>query len=472
MYGTTGKYLIFVNSRVACDRIFAIANETGPFKGVAELHYSNLKPLERKKAEQRFRKRPHALCIATSTLELGIDVGDVDAVILYQPPGSVSAFLQRIGRANRRGQEINFWGICAGERSSNQLIRFLALLELSEMGQMESQATRNLSGFLPSVLSQQVISCLYEKKRISLLSLQSLFPDQKEILPFVFSSLKKKNWLKPSGTHGLFNGGWQYRNHLLDYKIWGNFPEAEEEYSLEVSGRAIADVPQSMVSQMNVGDKVYLAGRLLRILSIDTGNRKRVLARPSKGKAEKQLAWIGLGPPVSRRVAKAMGRILNTGEIKDKTYLFSRTRILFNQAMEESKKRVVLENGIEIVPGKTALFRYRTFLGTMGNFVLEWSVREGMSGQCSARARTSLTGDTLNQENPVKEDLVVTSDETGIECSREIQFEKLNLPVDRAGFRIWVSSHLKILKALVSLNLFCKTLPGELLVDEFMDFFV
>jgi len=96
------KILVFVNSRAACDRLFGIVNRTGRFQGVCELHYSNLKPRERKKAEKKFRIRSCALCIATSTLELGIDVGDVDAVLLYEPPGSVSAFLQRIGRPGIR----------------------------------------------------------------------------------------------------------------------------------------------------------------------------------------------------------------------------------------------------------------------------------------------------------------------------------------------------------------------------------
>ncbi|MCD6184793.1 MAG: DEAD/DEAH box helicase, partial [Deltaproteobacteria bacterium] len=122
------KILVFVNSRAACDRLFGILNRNGRFQGVSELHYSNLKPPERKMAEKKFRRRSHALCIATSTLELGIDVGNVDAVLLYEPPGSVSTFLQRIGRANRREDRINFWGLCCGERSGDQVVRFLALL--------------------------------------------------------------------------------------------------------------------------------------------------------------------------------------------------------------------------------------------------------------------------------------------------------------------------------------------------------
>ncbi|MBF0234472.1 MAG: DEAD/DEAH box helicase, partial [Desulfamplus sp.] len=167
------KILVFANSRGACDRLFGIINRTGRFKGVCELHYSNLKPFERKQAETRFRKTSRALCIATSTLELGIDIGDVDAVLLYEPPDSVSAFLQRIGRANRREQTLNFWGVCQGENSSLQLVRFLALLKLARQGIVESVPRRTL----PSVMAQQIISCLYEKKHISLPALKDLFPE-------------------------------------------------------------------------------------------------------------------------------------------------------------------------------------------------------------------------------------------------------------------------------------------------------
>jgi len=220
------------------------------------------------------------------------------------------------------------------------------------------------------------------------------------------------------------------------------------DYILEVSGKPIADIPQSIVSQMAVGDKIYLAGRLLRILTIDMSDQKKVTARPSTGQAEKQLAWIGLGPPVSHEVAKTMGKLLNTGEIKDNACLFSRTQRLFCEALEQSKKKVVLENGIEIVPGRTMPYKYRTFLGTMGNLLLEWSIREHLAD----------------------EDLMISSDEMGVECSHRILFEDLTLPVDRDDFQVWVRGHFKILRSLVSLNLFCKALPRELLVQELMDF--
>ena len=438
------KILVFCNSRSACDRLSGIVRSRGIFRDVTELHYSNLKPLERKKAEDRFRKRPHALCIATSTLELGIDVGDVDAVLLYQPPGSVSSFLQRIGRSNRRGDAINFWGICSGETAGMQVVRFLALLDLARRGRIEDAFPKKL----PSVLSQQVISCLYEKKEISLNALQDLFPDQRSMLPSLFSSLEKKGWLKKTRRPGLIRGGWQYRNHFLDHKIWGNFPEAEKEYLLEVAETSVADIPQSIVSQMDVGDRVYLSGRHLKILKIDPGDPGKVVARPSRQKDEKELVWVGLGAHVSREVARAMGRMLRAGTAPEDGGLLNRTKTLLQDELALNARRVILANGIEVVPGREARFHFRTFLGSAGNLVLEWVIRDYFQ----------------------TDDLDVTSHEIGVECSRWIDVEKLALPVEKVRFHAWVASHFKVLRSLIPLNIFWKTLPRELMVEEVSDF--
>ena len=455
------KILIFANSRAACDRLSGIVKSRGIFKDVSELHYSNLKPLERKKAEDQFRKRPHALCIATSTLELGIDVGDVDAVLLFQPPGSVSAFLQRIGRANRRGTEVNFWGLCSGERAGEQVVRFLALLELGRGGNIESPAPKHL----PSVLSQQVISCLYEKKEISLPSLQALFPHEQTLLPDIFASLEKKSWLKKTGMGGLTRGGWQYRNHLLEYKIWGNFPEAEVEYVLEVGDKAVADIPRSVVSQMDMGDRIYLSGRRLKILKINDIEPRKVVARPCARVDDKQLVWLGMGAHVSFEVAQAMGQLLKIKETKETkgaketkgtdfksvpsdAGLFTRTKKLFQAQIKQGERRVVLRNGMDVIPGKKGKFHYRTFLGSAGNLVLEWSIREQLSG----------------------DEVEITSHETGVECSHWICFEKIPLPVKREAFHIWVRKHFKVLQNLVPLSIFWKTLPLDLMVAEITDF--
>ena len=443
------KVLLFANSRSRCDKLFALLNHEGRFRGRAELHYSNLKPKERRGVERRFRQRNHALCIATSTLELGIDIGDVDGVLLFEPPDSVSAFLQRIGRGNRRQGRTQYWGLCRGERASDQLLRFLALQRLARLGTVESP----LPGALPSVLVQQTLSCLYEKKRISLAALQTLFPDHRAEIDDLFTVMTRQGWLREERVQGLFRGGWRYRDFLLERKIWSNFPETEEDYTLALAGEAVADLPKSVVRQLEPGDRVQLAGKRLQVLKIETGERKQVVARPTDLLDEKELFWLGSGFQVSYAVAQAVRAVLQQPETEDDGAplgLFARTHRLLRANVEQVKRTVVLANGIEVSRRWDGLYQYRTFLGSVGNLMLQWTIERDLASQT--------------------EDLTVTADAVGLVCSHQIDFRRLRLPIDRAAFRDWAAAHRPALQSLFPLNAFCAVLPRALLVEELTGF--
>ncbi|MCW5213138.1 DEAD/DEAH box helicase, partial [Desulfobulbus sp. TB] len=457
------KILLFANSRGRCDKIFGLLNQLGSFRNRVHLHYSNLTAKQRQKVERSFRKRSRSICIATSTLELGIDVGDVDAVLLFEPPDSVAAFLQRIGRANRRQKAIHFWGICRGEQAGEQALRFLALLSLARQGQVEAALPKTL----PSVLSQQIISCLYEKKRLSPAALQNLFldpdaapdsnPDKEETaarLEDIFQSLVKKQWLRKDKLKGLYTGGWRYWDALVEQRIWSNFPETEVAYKLDVVGEPVADIPQTIVKQLDPGDKVLLAGRPLRILWISTKADKRIFAEPTQERLDdKELLWLGMGCHVSLETAQAMRTVLKSTDPADNAAaagLFSRTRKLIGQQMDQESKAVLLDNGIEVVLTATGSFQYRTYLGAVGNMLLAWSVKECFAQQ--------------------SEDIEVDSDEIGLVCSQRIHFEKLSLPLQRDDFTAWVKRHFKAMRAMFPLNAFCTTLPSEILRQELVDY--
>jgi ATP-dependent Lhr-like helicase len=64
--------------------------------------HSSLSEDERRRAEAAFAAEPDCVIVATSTLELGLDVGDLDRVVQIDAPGTVSSFLQRMGRTGRR----------------------------------------------------------------------------------------------------------------------------------------------------------------------------------------------------------------------------------------------------------------------------------------------------------------------------------------------------------------------------------
>jgi ATP-dependent Lhr-like helicase len=95
------KALVFVNSRSSAEQLVKAC--AGRVRNL-HIHHSSISPATRKLAEEAFNSQDGACIVCTSTLELGIDIGDLDVVVQVGPPDSVSSFLQRMGRSGRRGK--------------------------------------------------------------------------------------------------------------------------------------------------------------------------------------------------------------------------------------------------------------------------------------------------------------------------------------------------------------------------------
>ncbi len=110
-----------------------------------------------------------ALCFATSTLELGIDIGDIDVVLLIGPPGSPASFTQRIGRGNRRGRSVR---AACGYRTPLERLLFETLIaEPLPLAPSPAPTRRKGSGpppFRPSVAVQQIFSLLKQSPTAAL----------------------------------------------------------------------------------------------------------------------------------------------------------------------------------------------------------------------------------------------------------------------------------------------------------------
>jgi ATP-dependent Lhr-like helicase len=93
------KRLVFCDSRQLVEELGATLRD----KGVRTfLSHASLSAEERHRSEQAFAEARDCVIVSTSTLELGIDVGDLDRVIQVNCPRTVAAFLQRLGRTGRR----------------------------------------------------------------------------------------------------------------------------------------------------------------------------------------------------------------------------------------------------------------------------------------------------------------------------------------------------------------------------------
>ncbi len=147
------KALVFCNTRAEVEALAAAVRAAHtPFGHAVYVHYSNLERMRRQEIEQQFAQAGAAICFASSTLELGIDIGAIDVAILIGAPGSVAAFVQRIGRAGRRGQTIR--AACFFRTPLEEAL--LAALAATP------EAAPTAASFRPSVAVQQIFSSLLQ----------------------------------------------------------------------------------------------------------------------------------------------------------------------------------------------------------------------------------------------------------------------------------------------------------------------
>ncbi len=97
------KRLVFVDSRRAAE---GLGHLLGQLDVLTYVTHGSLSVSERRDAEQAFETGKDCVIVATSALELGIDVGDLDHVLQIDSPPSVASFLQRMGRTGRRADTV------------------------------------------------------------------------------------------------------------------------------------------------------------------------------------------------------------------------------------------------------------------------------------------------------------------------------------------------------------------------------
>jgi len=98
--------LVFANSRRLCEKLTHLLNEGEPAP-VAYAHHGSLSREIRTEVEKKLKAGELRAIVATNSLELGIDIGALDEVILLQAPPSFSSAIQRIGRAGHRVGEVS-----------------------------------------------------------------------------------------------------------------------------------------------------------------------------------------------------------------------------------------------------------------------------------------------------------------------------------------------------------------------------
>lgn len=193
------KVLVFCNARNAVERYAAALPGVTRFGEHIYAHHGSLAKIRRERTERLFQSAPVGVCFATLTLEMGIDIGTVDYVLLASPPSSVAGLLQRIGRGGRRGETTRA-GYCAENAAEEFLFR--KLFELGKNGRLCAPPY----AFRLSTLAQQALVLASAQGYLERAELDTIVPPSlaselpAEVLDLVLDSLVQAELLERSGA--------------------------------------------------------------------------------------------------------------------------------------------------------------------------------------------------------------------------------------------------------------------------------
>jgi ATP-dependent helicase Lhr and Lhr-like helicase len=268
------KVLAFCEKRTECEEWVNLLRGTAPFGDKVLVHHANLSANIRRQTEEKFANTGAALCFATSTLELGIDIGDVDLILLIGAPDNLGSFLQRIGRGNRRTKRTN---VACFYRSSTEEAIFQVFIRAAKNSNDETVKllhSDNGLAFRPSVVVQQLCSYLKQTTYSELdpEHAYALFTTptgeiliDKNHYNQIVEYLIEKDFFQPS-MHG--------RNSLRASEMWEKLYEERTLYSNmtgtnesavidDMTGRAIGFLDV----KMPVGNIFLMGGHARRITS-------------------------------------------------------------------------------------------------------------------------------------------------------------------------------------------------------------
>jgi ATP-dependent helicase Lhr and Lhr-like helicase len=211
------KGIIFCNTRAEVEVYAAVTRRSTPLFGDSiYVHYSNLEPEKRHETEIAFAQAEVGLCFASSTLELGIDIGSIDVALLVGAPGNAAAFHQRVGRAARRQSRVAT--VCF-YRTPLERVLFDAFLQ-------QTIETEHVYAFHLSVVIQQVFSLLKQSPLASvrIATLNALMANivPTDYIERMLGMLQAQGYLQP-GRAGEWRAG-AALNRLFDLQASEHAP--------------------------------------------------------------------------------------------------------------------------------------------------------------------------------------------------------------------------------------------------------
>lgn len=310
--------LVFVNNRRLAERIAAAINELAG-QEIMRAHHGSVSHDQRIEIEEDLKSGKVPAIVATSSLELGIDMGSIDLVVQIEATRSVTSALQRIGRAGHQAGEISKGIIFPKYRGD--LAACAALTRLMVTGDVET--TQYLRNPL-DVLAQQIVAMTamdaWKVDDLEKLIRQSApFADlTRGILEGVLEMLSGRfpsdefAELRPRIVWDRISGKIRARQGAKSVAITngGTIPDRGL-YGVFLAGAdpgkgRVGELDEEMVFETREGETFLLGSSTWRVEDI---SHDRVVVSPAPGEPGKMPFWKGEGNGRSLEFGKAVGRL-------------------------------------------------------------------------------------------------------------------------------------------------------------------
>jgi len=306
--------LIFANTRRMVERVTRHLSERIGEDNIAAHHGSLAKEL-RFDAESRLKAGKLRALVATASLELGIDIGDVELVCQLGTPRSISTFLQRVGRANHA-----VGGVPRGRLlplSRDDLVECTALLDAVRDGELDAL---QISAQPLDVLAQQLVAEvsareygedeLWDLVRRAWPYRQLERRQFDEIVRMLADGIATRRGRQSAYLHrDAVNRRLRPRRgaSLTAITCGGAIPDnADYQVVLEPAGTFIGTLNEDFAVESLAGDVFQLGNISYRILRVEAG---RVRVEDAKGQPPTMPFWLGEAPARSAELSAAVSRL-------------------------------------------------------------------------------------------------------------------------------------------------------------------
>jgi len=312
--------LIFTNTRSATERVVFKLKKTMEKSRIfdiddIEAHHSSLSRDVRLDIENKLKNGLLKAVVSSTSLELGIDIGYIDVVVLLSSPKSVTRLLQRVGRAGHHIREVSKGRIIVVDR--DDLVECTVLAKLA----LERKIDRIRIPKNPlDVLAQHIVGLSLEKKwsveeafrlvkrsySFNSLSLEDFLSVLKYLAGelgdfYEYQRVYSKIWLDEK--EGVF--GRKKTSRMIYYQNIGVIPDESKAHVFTTEGKYVGDLEEGFVEYLAPGDLFVLGGRVYEYLG---SKGFKVKVRPADGLRPTVPSWFSEMLPLAYDSSLEVGK--------------------------------------------------------------------------------------------------------------------------------------------------------------------